>query len=161
MGVTQLHGTLAHRSPPGISWDLRTDPWNLQLARDKRAFAALELQESATDPPLTKMTLVHASLPWYIHVEAEEPNIITISHLLWTLYHDLNRAIDVSDYYCEEVDQSGRELIYEAWVRRTGGNDAEAKKGVRRVDFLGEKFVFEGLKKKDDLWEIKTSVRRQ
>ena len=99
--------------------------------------------------------------PWYIDINAnaqpgENHHIITIGHLLTTLYLELQRQISHSDFYNEEVAEEDRRRINTAFLARVGDNQSEYVRGVRRVDFLGEEFVFEGIKKRGDEWVIKT-----
>jgi len=135
-------------------------PEFLEVHPERRPLSYLELQEAATSPPTNHMRLVHRSLPWYIVVQASNGNIITISHLLWTLYFELHRMVYEHDFWNEDVEEGDRRKIHDAWAARCQGDPDEALQGVKRVDFFGEKVIFEGFRKKDDEWEIKVRSQR-
>ena len=51
--------------------------------------------------------------------------------------------------------EDDRRRIYAAWGSRCKGNQKLAEQGLKRVDFLGDMFMFQGLKKVGDSWEMK------
>jgi hypothetical protein len=106
------------------------------------------------------MRLRHSLLPWYIDINASsspgDRRIITIGHLLSVIHHELHRQIDQSDFYNEEVSEQDRQEITEAFRRRTYEDPMQYAKGVKRIDFLGENYIFVGIRKSRDEWVIKT-----
>lgn len=183
MGKSQLHLILEFRSPAPVYWDLRQEPSFLRLNHENRPCTFIELGESATDPPSDRMEIIHPDLPWVIFIDAPTPakletqtyfpatdlsqwatappptlpHLITISHMLWSTYTQLRAPIVDADFYADDLKQDDRERISNAWRERCKGNEQEARNGVRRVDYFGEKFILEGFaKKRDGVWEMKT-----
>jgi hypothetical protein len=60
-------------------------------------------------------------------------------------------------YYNDSLSDSARAALGQRYSARTEGRTVEGARGVVQVDFLGEKFVMEGLVRGNKgLWEIKT-----
>lgn len=60
-------------------------------------------------------------------------------------------------YYNDFLDSTDRVAMGTAYKERIKGRAGEGRKGILQVDFLGDKYVFEGLMRgKQGMWEIKT-----
>jgi hypothetical protein len=98
-------------------------------------------------------------MPWYIdaHTDAN-PVGVTFRDLFNAIYQTLQTQIVDADFYNDELDDEERKKIAGAYRKRCGTNQSESAKGIRRVDFLMGRVVFEGLvKAKEGLWEMKTT----
>jgi hypothetical protein len=105
------------------------------------------------------MRIYHARLPWYVDVRAlNNPVGVTFADLFQEVYKVMQIQIVDADFNNDEVDEEERKRIIAAYRNRVGSDRAEAMKGIRRVDFLMGKVVFEGLMKgKEGLWELRTT----
>lgn len=105
------------------------------------------------------MRIYHTRMPWYIDVQASSnPVGVTFADLFNAIYTVLQVQIVDADFNNDEVDDEERKRIISAYRKRVGSDQAEAMKGIRRVDFLMGRAIFEGLVKgKEGLWEMKTT----
>ena len=105
------------------------------------------------------MRIYHSRLPWYVDVQAtSNPVGVTFADLFNEVYKVMQIQIVDADFNNDEVDEEERKRIIAAYRKRVGSDRAEAMKGIRRVDFLMSRVVFEGLVKgKEGLWEMKTT----
>lgn len=111
------------------------------------------LMETATMPPVQSMVIQCPLLPWVIKVEppkSKQRNFIVVQDFFDCLYFALRRP--VTDEEFNTVVSSGqRNSITNAFQRRIksvpdyGLYLEEQKKGLKRVDFLGEYIMFDGL----------------
>ena len=81
-----------------------------------------------------------------------------MSALLETLYFELQRSVVHSDFWNDTINEEDRKAIHEAWRLRVGDNRALAEEGIKRVDFLCRRTVFEGLKRVGDDWELRMKL---
>lgn len=105
------------------------------------------------------MRIYHARMPWYVDVRAtNNPVGVTFADLFREIYEVMQVQIIDADFNNDEVDEEERRRITAAYRNRVGSDQSEAMKGIRRVDYLMGKVVFEGLiKGKEGLWEMKTT----
>lgn len=113
-----------------------------------------------TSPPIHEMTLWHRKLPWQIHIEASQPNGITIYDLFRQIHRQLQQPIAQEEYYTDELAPGDREALVMAFQMRCVIFPDQLKAGVRRIDFLGQEVCFIGLKRSVGYarWEIKTHL---
>lgn len=137
------------------SWDIRQPLSSFKILPEQRPLSFLELQETAISPSPHRICLVHPFLPWYIIVEAGPGEVITVAHLLQSLQTELARPIFHSDFWNDDVDEENRKVIHAAWEERCRGNVVIAQEGIKRIDFLGDRCIFEGLKRDGNEWELK------
>ncbi|KDQ56148.1 hypothetical protein JAAARDRAFT_158883 [Jaapia argillacea MUCL 33604] len=104
------------------------------------------------------MRLYHPLLPWYIDIRPNSGPGCVLGNLFAAIYVKLRKEIGKSDFYNNGLDDEEREEIIDAWFLRCGLEGGEAKAyAVRRVDFLKDQVIFEGLVKgKNGTWEMKT-----
>ena len=98
-------------------------------------------------------------MPWYIDVRAlNNPVGVTFADLFSEVYNVLRIQIVDADFNNDELEDEERKRITAAYRSRVGSDHAEAMNGIRRVDFLMGRFIFEGLVRgKEGLWEMKTT----
>jgi len=111
------------------------------------------LMEAATVPPVQSMVIQCPLLPWEIKVEpqkSKQRNFIVVQDFFDCLYSALRRP--VTEHEFNAVVSSGRRYsITNAFQQRIksvpdyGLYLEEQKKGLKRVDFLGESIMFDGL----------------
>ncbi|EJC99118.1 uncharacterized protein FOMMEDRAFT_23033 [Fomitiporia mediterranea MF3/22] len=143
------------------TWDVRKPPGHFLVLPDHRPLSYLELQEGAMSPPPLRMKLVHPKLPWTIHVAAGPGEVITVAHLLATVHAELNRQIFQQDFWNDDLSEHDRKRVHDAWSSRSGGDRAIAEQGIKRVDFLCDRYVFEGIKRVGEVWEMKLKSGRR
>ncbi|KAH8110103.1 hypothetical protein DFH11DRAFT_1623600 [Phellopilus nigrolimitatus] len=159
MSKPALHWTLDAKAA-SCSWDVRRPPETYIVLPDQRHLTYLELQEGALNPPPLRLRLTHPLLPWTVHVAAGPGEVITIAHLLWSLHAALDRPVRQGDFWNPDISEDDRKVIHGAWMARCGGDQAVAAQGVKRVDYLGDRYVFEGLKRTAESWEMKMKPGR-
>jgi hypothetical protein len=101
------------------------------------------LDEPATYPPLSSITLISDLLPWLIHVEASQTfsvPAVTIDDVLQTLLTNLYIPVTPREWAC--VPSATQALVTTTFYRRIESiphsslKESERRKGVRRMDFL-------------------------
>ena len=158
LGRSGTHWSLDGRDR-ACSWDIRFAPTTSFIIRtENRPLDFIELHESAFDPPTNRIRIVHRLLPWYIYINVQNVSIITVSALLETLYFELQKSVVHSDFWNDTINEEDRKAIHEAWRLRVGDNRALAEEGIKRVDFLRRRIVFEGLKRVGDDWELRMKL---
>ncbi|GLB40819.1 hypothetical protein LshimejAT787_0900340 [Lyophyllum shimeji] len=153
------HEYLAYKPhQPPIYLDLRfPPPLTLEFLQLRRAPNQLDFAQLATQPAAQGMRLVHPLLPWYIDVVQSHENGITVHDVVWQMCVQLDVPIQARHWYNEELDAAALEKMNRQFQLRTAGNPEEAARGVKRVDFLRGRVVFEGLvRTRNGLWEMKT-----
>jgi hypothetical protein len=112
-----------------------------------------------TSPPIHHMTIWHRKLPWYINIEASQPNGITLYDFFRHVHQQLHQPIAQEDYYTDELASSDREMLMMAFQIRCAMFPDQLPGGIRRIDFLGSDVCFTGLKcRRGGRWEFKTEL---
>ncbi|TRM66163.1 hypothetical protein BD626DRAFT_486915 [Schizophyllum amplum] len=153
-----LLDVLAHRpSQPPICFDMRYLPTNARCIQtiNPSRLGPLTHNDSlqfATSPPVAHMRLYHFRLPWYIDVMGTGGKGITVADVLLQIHAQLKSLLRAEDVENDEIIEDDRAEIRAAYWRRCG---AHADK-MRRVDFLCELTIFEGLVRnvEDGTWEM-------
>jgi len=153
------HEYIAYRpQQPPIYLDLRYNPvLTLEFMQLQRPYNQLDFAQLATQPAAQGMRLYHPLLPWYIDIVQSHENGITIQDVVWQMFVQLDVPIMGRHWYNEELDEAIQDKMNKQFQARTLGNPEEAARGVKRVDFLRGRVIFEGLvRSRSGLWEIKT-----
>ena len=126
---------------------------------EHRPLGFLERQEGALNPPPLRMRITHPLLPWTIFVAAGHSEVVTVGHLLHTIHAELSHQVYHRDFWNDAMTEEYRKHIYEAWETRCGGNRTVAEQGIRRMDFLGDQYIFAGLRRiGDGEWQMKLKI---
>ncbi|KAG1847650.1 hypothetical protein DFJ58DRAFT_730063 [Suillus subalutaceus] len=137
--------------------DLRRSQHLLMIPALGRPVVANDLMKPSTNPPTLFMRLYHTRLPWYIDVvPMGSGSYVTLGDLFMTICQFLAGPIRNEDYYNDELDIEDKEQLRLAWESRCN-NKKERMEGVKRVDFLREKYMFLGLTRgKNGMWQLRT-----
>lgn len=140
-------------------WDIQAGPSTVLFRDLKRPPLAGEFTRFVCEPPERLMRIYHVRMPWYVDVQAlNNPVGVTFSDLFEAIYRVMQIQIVHADFNNDELDDEEQKRITAAYRKRVGSDQAEAMKGIRRVDFLMGRVIFEGLVKgKEGLWEMKTT----
>ncbi|KAJ7812353.1 hypothetical protein B0H14DRAFT_2856941 [Mycena olivaceomarginata] len=110
------------------------------------------LMESATEPPLSSLVLVHPRLdPWDIIVRPIEGEVVLVRDIFTAIYTSLQLPATKTDY--ESLSPAVQYQVSVAFSRRwkrmpnTELKDKEREKGLKRVDFLRSTVSFAGVSK--------------
>jgi hypothetical protein len=104
------------------------------------------------------LRLYHPRLPWYIDIYQSHPNGVTVFDILTQMHEQLMQQITGRHYWNEELEDVDRAKLGAAFQDRCNGDSTMIAGGVRKVDFLERRLLFEGLVRgRNGMWEIKTS----
>lgn len=140
----QIHHLLSLSSNPPLTYDL-----SIPLA-----YPPPPLHQPASFPSLQSVSIICPQfLPWSISIApSESSNHITITDVLIAIYRTLRLAVHPLEYASlSESEQTTVAIAYEKRCRLASvalgdpHDSTEAKKGVKRVDFLGGRNRFMGL----------------
>lgn len=150
-----------------IFYDVSFPPNTAQL---HPSISSQIFSQPATNPPLPYMTIIHRQLPWTIRVvPTRKPGTyVTVGDVLEAIYHRLRLTATEMEYrniptqdMKERVDMAYRRR-YKRLQQDGGEYEKEKARGVRRIDFIGEKNIFAGLGstgKGPDVWELQVQVQ--
>lgn len=123
--------------------------------------------QPATHPPLRRLTIFHPLFMWNLEVlpSSSTPGAyVTVSDVLFTLYHDLILGVDPAHY--AELPPEERQCVDNAYFYRCSDiRDANQRnqvraRGVIKLDFLAGRTCFKGLSgttSGPDIWELNVS----
>ncbi|KAF8872943.1 hypothetical protein BD779DRAFT_1679466 [Infundibulicybe gibba] len=143
---------------PPIYYDLRFDVSYVEFLTIKRPVNDLDFAQLATQPAAESMRLYHAKLPWYIDIVQSHPNGVMVRDVMEQMYEQLQVPISGRHFWNEELGDDERRVIGRAFQDRCAavGDESDMARGVRKVDFLGAKVVFQGLVRgRNGMWEMK------
>lgn len=153
---TVLHPWLRYSSIPIMTLDLRRNTDGLRIRELDRPVNRWDLTRFTCEPPVPTMRLFNDDYPWYIQVESSNPSGVNMHDLFHAIWVSMQTPITHEDYWNSEMDDHVRNRIADAYTRRCNGDEEEGRNGVRRVDFLMDRLLFEGLvKTREGLWEMK------
>ncbi|TCD71975.1 hypothetical protein EIP91_000107 [Steccherinum ochraceum] len=151
-----LHPWLRYSSVPSMTLDLRDNVDLLRIRDLRRPITSWDLTRFTCEPPIPTMRLFSDNYPWYIEVETSNPAGITMHDFFHAIWISTQTPIQNEDYWNCEMDENVRKRIANAYSRRVGDDREEASRGIRRVDFLMDRMILEGLvRTKDGLYELK------
>ena len=163
---TQIHPALGFSHTPHLSYNVSLPPTT--VTPHLPSLSPTVLAESATNPPLPTLTIVHPYLPWPITItpSSGKPGaFITVSDVLRGIYHSLRLNVTPAEFK-NLPSTEAQHRVNEAYRRRYKRiTDArvyaeEKGKGLKRVDFLVDKHRFMGLvstQRGPTVWELSVS----
>ena len=96
-------------------------------------------------------------MPWYIDVQQVHPSGITVNDIFQQIHGQLHTPIQDKDFFNEELNETDRSHLTEAFNARVGGSPRQRAAGVLRVDSFATN-VFEGLvRSARGVWEMKAT----
>lgn len=166
-GPAHLHTLLQASHSPIINFDISQHPSTITSHRV--GLSQRMLDEPATSPPLTTMTLFSPYLRWSIVITAStgrRGGFVTVGDVLDGVYRSLRNNITSAEFYSLPGEKERRRVTkaYEQRYRRIHGEreyDDEKRRGVRRVDFLMGNTRFIGLSPAPhsrDAWILNTQL---
>ena len=108
------------------------------------------LNEPATTPPVPSMVIRCAHLPWTITILPTNAKHVTVRDVFDGIYRSLRLVALEAEFQCLPSVEA-KHNVNNAYIRRYKRlDDSEARqlektKGLKRVDFLGERTTFTGL----------------
>lgn len=111
--------------------------------------AKLSSPASPDDPTLQHVRIISRDFPWHIDVDTQRREGITCQKLLRAVHQSLQASLTGAEW--EFADDRRKEKIRRAWTRRMmaahmrGLDPASVDQRVKRVDWLGSRYLFWGL----------------
>jgi hypothetical protein len=147
------------QSPP-IYYDLRDPfmPENIEFLNLNRPHNTIDLAQLVFQPTSDFLRISHPRLPWYIDIRRKQPNGVTIYDVFEQMHEQLHEQIQDKHFYNEDLNEVDRTQLAFTFNSRVVGNQMLHAGGILKVDFLGDKCVFEGLVRGPrGIWELRTT----
>lgn len=148
-----LH-TLLSRGSTKLAYDLSTPPVpNATIRHLAYPISQSLWDQPTTNPPVPAMEIECVLLPWKITVVPSQHSRythVTFNDVFGAIYHSLRKQVTEAEFISVS-SQSLRTQIDNAYKRRYkrlqeySHYEKERDAGLRRVDFLGENVMFDGL----------------
>ena len=145
--VPHLHPLL---EASAVSWDMMEH--SSAITRNNHFLPGRALHEPATTPPLSFLSISSIHLPWIIDVYASNGSYVSLGDVFNSVYRSLRTNITTTEFnfFPHRRDQIRATRAYEQRYRRfrnTFGNDMEKRCGMKRIDFLMNHTIFNGISK--------------
>ena len=146
--LAKIHPLLAITQPsPMLKYDVSQPPATIipNVAVPPHA-----LNELATSPPIPSMVIRCSHLPWTITIVPTNTKYVTVRDVFDGIYRSLRLAVLEAEFQCLP-SAVARYSVNNAYTRRykrlvdPKAHELEKTKGLKRVDFLGERTRFTGL----------------
>ncbi|KAF5372540.1 hypothetical protein D9758_005292 [Tetrapyrgos nigripes] len=136
----RIHSLLAYSFHPTLYFDVRL-PLSVAITFSSPRLSTRSLSESATDPPVSSMTLYIPHITWSIIVAPSNGLFITVADVVNAIYYTLRIPVMKEEYRAIRSRSNLRRVntAYERRHERIRDDYAayqERQGGVRRVDFL-------------------------
>jgi hypothetical protein len=165
---TYLHFLVAYNpnSKAALTFDLTMSPSVLVERLSNPSFS-----QPATDPVVASLLVSSPMLPWQIQVASTSRSrtYVAVMDVLICLHYALQASVSRSDYDAvhsrralQAIDASYFGRV--AAIADPKARDAEAKQGVKRVDFLRGKSIFLGLAgthTNPNVWQLTVTHREK
>ena len=141
-----LHGLLLSRpsGAPALVFDVRGDASQAFIPTFPAPTSiASQLTTIASKPALRRIQLLSPLLPWVITVE--NPNGVTVGDVLSRIQESLNRTAAKSEF--DQVPQRDQATVLRAYQRNCTLGNRKREDGLKRIDWLGRKTLFAGIRK--------------
>ncbi|KAH9931035.1 hypothetical protein B0H21DRAFT_97880 [Amylocystis lapponica] len=145
-------------SPDGrcakLWWDLKQPMETARLFGEDAKWHPLsraQLSAAATHPPRSELTLRVPGYPWAVTVSPRAPTAcVTVLDVLYHIHRNLHKGVRVDEG--RTGTRALRASVRRAYTARVDAvvdakaREAEKRKGMRRIDYLLGKDVFDGLR---------------
>lgn len=153
-----MHYSLAYPENriPTVIWDLFLNPKDtIKPINNTYPF---DRNAAAVTPYSADMRIFSKDMPWMIIVKGKGGHAITVGDAFQAIYDQLQQPITYSEWrlmpdkrkketterYFERVN-----FFREMYANRPDEAKKEAEAGIKRVDYLGSKYAFIGLRRDD------------
>ncbi|KAF8587747.1 hypothetical protein K439DRAFT_1630356 [Ramaria rubella] len=145
----QLHHLLGGRYRPTTIWDVGQDPSTSQHMTKHGGVEKLPapfLDEPATSPPVQKMRIVSDAFDWDINIAVPRGTVVTVRHIFGAIHGTLQNQLEKDEWDAEPPNS--KRNMHRARCARLAKGPASYKVDmhIKRVDTLGERTYFMGLK---------------
>ncbi|KAG1851948.1 hypothetical protein F4604DRAFT_1660687 [Suillus subluteus] len=98
----------------------------------------------ALNIPTFKILIISKEFPWSIDIRAPVGSVVTCGTIFEELHKQLQRHIEGAEWAMVAVDRTRKEAVEKAAKLR---QEKDKIKRLKRIDWLGDKSMFEGLAK--------------
>jgi len=144
----RIHSVLSITQPsPMLHYDVSYPPSTIKP--NVSTVTTHLLNEPATIPPVPSMVIRCLHLPWTITILPTNTKHVTVRDVFDGIYRSLRLQALPAEFQCLSSVEA-QHSVNNAFIRRYKRMDSEARqieksKGLKRVDFLGERTLFTGL----------------
>lgn len=145
----QLNELLGGHYRPTTVWDVAQD---VPTARHLHGRGAVDqipealLLKPATEPPVNRMRILSDDFPWVINIALPRNEAVTVGQIFGAIYGTLQNPMDKEDWD-DETPNAKRNLHRNRCARLARGPASfKVDPHIKRVDLLGDKTHFMGLK---------------
>lgn len=149
--LLEYHTSTAHSL---LEYDLALPISQARLTSTRAASDTLSSRDRArpaTSPPLPYMRLKSEYLPWSIEIHpAGSASYVTVGDVLEGIHRALRHHVSKPEWL--DTSESTKSLVQASFYRRIGRSHShrewreEYTQGLRRIDWVGRKTVFAGLR---------------
>ena len=147
--LARIHPLLGITQPsPMLKYDVSQPPSTIKA--NMLTIPPHALNELATTPPIPSMVIRCSHLPWTIKILPTNTKYVTIRDVFDGIYLSLRHTVLEAEFRCLPSAEAIHS-VKNAYTRRYKRLDdpqtreIEKSKGMKRVDFLGERTLFTGL----------------
>jgi hypothetical protein len=147
--LASIHPLLGITQPsPMMKYDVSQPPSTIKP--NVLTISPHALNELATTPPIPSMIIRCPHLPWTITILPTNSKYVTVRDVFDGIYRSLRHAVLEAEFQCLPSAEA-KYSVNNAYNRRYKRivdpkvREIEKIKGLKRVDFLGERTLFTGL----------------
>ncbi|KAF8816856.1 hypothetical protein BYT27DRAFT_7181317 [Phlegmacium glaucopus] len=147
--LARIHPVLGINQPsPMLEYDVSYPPSTIKP--NVSTIPPHVLHEPATTPPVPSMVIRCPHLPWTITILPTSTKHVTVRDVLDGIHRSLRLAALEAEFQCLPSPEA-KHSVNNAYIRRykridmSEVRELEKNKGLKRVDFLGERTKFTGL----------------
>lgn len=147
--LARIHPVLGINQPsPMLEYDVSRPPSTIKP--NVATIPPHVLNEPATNPPIPSMLIRCPHLPWAITILPTSTKHVTVRDVFEGIYRSLRLAALQTEFQCLPSAQAKHSVNTAYILRYKRIDDSEARqleksKGLKRVDFLGDRTLYTGL----------------